>query len=55
MALTETTPLAGCSDRILRGKSVSQIQNETAQRDVYVSKTVTIGESATPTEAQRIT
>ena len=51
LALSEDTPLTGCSDCIVCGKTAAQIQSETVI--VYLSKTVTIGETEEQTEAKK--
>ena len=53
MALTEATPLSGCSDCIVCGKTVAQIQQE--ENGEYLSNTVTIGETPMITEGMRKT
>ena len=51
MALSGNTSLAGCSDCVICGKSVLQIQTE-AVND-YIDKTVVIGETLAETERRK--
>ena len=51
MAMVESPPLLGCSDCIICGKPVRQIQEETVND--YLDKTVMLGDTLAETQARR--